>query len=109
MTSNNVLTLLASSVGKRVSLESREAVLSGEIHGLEDGPVGRHVCLQVRDVRTTFKDGSRVSCSSHVDHIDRWGVPPECAIRYTRDGNTVLSWQDSFCGEDLPYTLTIFE
>jgi hypothetical protein len=108
MTNSSVQALLASSVGKRVTLESRGAVLSGVIYGLGVGPVSGRACLQVRNVSTTFKD-DREPYDAPVDHVDLWGLPPEDATRDTRDGNTVLSWQDRFCDEVLPYALTIFE
>jgi hypothetical protein len=101
MTSNQVRDLLRNSVGKRVTLESDRAVLSGTLHGID----GEY--LLVRGVSSVPLVADEKPHATPAGAIQKWGMPPQNVSPRFIGGQVIFSWERQRYGERHWYRLTI--
>ena len=103
MTPDQIRALLKRNVGKRITLESHKAILSGVIHGVDDQ---RRNVLVAR-LHTVPKGKGQQPYDAPQGHIDRWGTPRQNIEPRREGGKTVFQWREQNFGEWYDYKLTI--
>lgn len=93
-------TMLRQHVGKRATLESSAAILSGTIMAVKDGQ------LLIKGQEMQPKEGGPPQ-KALPSHTHRWGLPPENTPARRRGGQLSFSWRSYLFGQVYYYKLTV--